>query len=200
MTRLAIIVGSTRPGRRADIVARWVHAVSGRHAAVTSGAASVEVLDLADYGLPLLDEPVPAMRGDYRHEHTRKWAAAVAGFDGFVFVTPEYNHSFPAALKNAIDFLYAEWNNKAAGFVSYGAHGGIRAVEHLRLTLSEVKVATVRAQVLLSKYTDVALFTDPGAWTPSPQQEAALLTLFDEVLAWAQALGPLRAATGQLPP
>ncbi|NTX51101.1 NADPH-dependent FMN reductase [Myxococcus sp. CA039A] len=193
MTRLGIVIGSTRPGRRAAVVARWVHAAGQRHAAVVAGDATLEVIDLADHDLPLLDEPVPAIRGDYRHAHTRRWAATVGAFDGFVFVTPEYNHSFPAALKNAIDFLYAEWNDKAAGFVSYGGLGGVRAVEHLRTTLAEVKVATVRAQVSLSKYTDVALFTDPGNWSPAPAQEAALHTLLDEVLAWSRALKTLRA-------
>ncbi|NTX14964.1 NAD(P)H-dependent oxidoreductase [Myxococcus sp. CA056] len=193
MTRLGIVIGSTRPGRRAEVVARWVHAAGQRHAAVVAGDATLELVDLADHDLPLLDEPIPAIRGDYRHAHTRKWAATVGAFDGFVFVTPEYNHSFPAALKNAIDFLYAEWNDKAAGFVSYGGLGGVRAVEHLRTTLAEVKVATVRAQVSLSKYTDVALFTDPGNWSPAPAQEAALHTLLDEVLAWSRALKTLRA-------
>ncbi|MER5422578.1 NADPH-dependent FMN reductase [Streptosporangium roseum] len=144
MIRIAVIVGSTRPGRRGEAVARWVAEVAGRHAAVTAGEATVEVVDLAEYGLPLLDEPVPAAFGQYRNAHTVRWAATIDSFDGFVFVTPEYNHSVPAALKNAIDFLYAEWNDKAAGFVGYGIQGGIRAVEHLRLTLAEVKIAGVQ--------------------------------------------------------
>ncbi|MFE6778127.1 NADPH-dependent FMN reductase [Streptomyces sp. NPDC057702] len=194
MTRIGVIVGSTRPGRRAATVAAWVAEVAARHPTVASGV-SVEVVDLAAYGLPLLDEPVPAIVGDYRHEHTRRWASTIAAYDGFVFVTPEYNHSFPAALKNALDFLYAEWGDKAAGFVGYGGLGGTRAVEQLRLTLAELRVATVRTQVALSKYTDVELFTDPGAWTPGQDQEAALGELLDEVIAWSRALQPLRAAT-----
>ena len=107
-------------------------------------------MDIKDFNLPLLDEPVPPSQGKYSKEHTKKWAAKIASFDGYVFVTPEYNHGISGALKNAIDFLYAEWNNKAAGFVGYGSAGGARAVEHLRLVMAEVQVATVRNQVMLS--------------------------------------------------
>src|SRR5437879_3279766 len=99
MIRIAVIIGSTRPRRRAHAVARWVQEVAGRHAAVTAGEVAIELVDLAEYGLPLLDEPVPAAIGEYRNAHTARWAATIASFDGFVFVTPEYNHSVPAALK-----------------------------------------------------------------------------------------------------
>lgn len=90
-------------------------------------------MDLRDYPLPHLDEPLPPTMGQYQNDHTKQWAEKIASFDGFVFVTPEYNHSTSGVLKNAIDYLYTEWNNKAAGFVSYGGVGGARAVEHLRL-------------------------------------------------------------------
>lgn len=134
--RVAIIAGSTRPGRKAGTVARWVHGIAARR-----DDAAYEVVDLADYGLPLLDEPVPPMAGRYQHPHTLKWAATVASFDAYVFVTPEYNRSVPGALKNALDYLFAEWNDKAAGFVGYGFHGGVHAIEHLRLILGELKIA-----------------------------------------------------------
>src|SRR5258706_8468287 len=111
--------------------------------------AAFEFVDVADYHLPLLDEPMPPALGQYTHAHTKKWAATIGSFDAYVFVTPEYNHSTSGALKNAIDYLYREWHNKAAGFVSYGSAGGARAVEHLRLVMAEVMVATVRAQVML---------------------------------------------------
>jgi NAD(P)H-dependent FMN reductase len=91
----------------------------------------------------------PPSLGQYTKPHTLAWAEKIASFDGYVFVTPEYNHSTSGALKNAIDFLYREWNNKAAGFVSYGSVGGTRAVEHLRLVMAELQIATVRAQVAL---------------------------------------------------
>ena len=165
--------------------------------------ASVDILNLADFGLPLLDEPVPAMFGDYRHEHTRRWAAAVASFDGFVFVTPEYNHSMPGALKNALDFLYAEWGHKAAGVVSYGVSGGLRAVEHLRLVLIELKVANVPSQVALSvfqefEFADPTDPTDPGVVRPGEHQARTLAEMMDDVVAWSEALRPLRLAPADL--
>src|SRR5581483_804162 len=116
--------------------------------------AQFELVDLLDYPLPHLDEAVPAIRGDYQNEHTKAWAAKIASFDGFVMVTPEYNHSTSGVLKNAIDYLYAEWANKAVGFVSYGSAGGARAVEHLRLIAGELQMADVRQQVTLSLLTD----------------------------------------------
>lgn len=107
MIRIAVVAASTRPGRRGDQVARWVLAQS---AELTPPHAQVEysLVDLADVDLPLLNEPMPAAIGDYRHEHTRRWAELVDSFDGFVVVTPEYNHGIPAPLKNAIDYLFAQ--------------------------------------------------------------------------------------------
>jgi NAD(P)H-dependent FMN reductase len=128
--------------------------------------------------------------GQYSQPHTREWAAKIASFDGFVMVTPEYNHSTSGALKNAIDFLFAEWNNKAVGFVSYGALGGARAVEHLRLIAGELMMADVRAQVTLSLATD---FRNYSEFTPGGQQAAALTTMLDQLVAWSKALAPLRA-------
>ncbi|REE96422.1 NADPH-dependent FMN reductase [Thermomonospora umbrina] len=196
MIRIAIVTGSTRPRRRTAVVARWVAEVAGRHPAVAAGEAAFEVVDLAEYGLSVLDEPVPALFGDYRNPHTHRWAETIASFDGFVFVTPEYNHSAPAALKNAIDFLFAEWNDKAAGFVSHGVHGGTRAVEHLRLIMTELRVANVRSQVALSVFTDFEITdpTEPGVLTPGPHQEPTLNELLDEVVTWSRVLKPLRTA------
>ena len=138
--RIGVVVGSTRPGRRGDQVAEWVAAVSRTHVPTVD----VEVVDVAAQGLPLLDEPVPAAIGEYRNPHTHAWSD-VAPYDGYVFVTPEYNHSTSGVLKNAIDYLYAEWTNKAAAFVGYGSVGGARAVEHLRLICSELQIAHVRS-------------------------------------------------------
>ncbi|WP_424556337.1 NADPH-dependent FMN reductase [Streptacidiphilus pinicola] len=101
-------------------------------------------IGIADYPLPHLDEPVPPFMGQYQNGHTKEWAAKIGSFDGFIFVTPEYNHSTSGALKNAIDYLFAEWNNKAVGIVSYGSVGGARAAEHLRLIAGELKMADVR--------------------------------------------------------
>ena len=184
MIRIAIVVGSTRPGRKAEPVARWVHEHAGRH-----GGAEFELVDIADYDLPLLDEPVPPSQGKYEKPHTKRWAAKIASFDGFVFVTPEYNHGPSGALKNAIDFLYAEWNDKAAGFVSYGSAMGVRAVEQLRLVMGEIKIADVRAQVMLSLATD---FENYQAFKPAERHAKTLATVFDQVIEWATALKTVR--------
>ena len=143
MIRIGIIIGSTRPGRKAEAVARWVHGVATKRS-----DAGFELVDIKDFDLPLLDEPMPPAAGKYSQPHTRAWAAKVASFDAYVFVTPEYNHGPSGALKNAIDYLYREWNNKAAGFVGYGSAGGTRAVEQLRQVMGELMVADVRVPCL----------------------------------------------------
>src|SRR5688572_25534729 len=180
MINIGIIVGSTRPGRKADAVAAWVYGIASKRS-----DATFEIVDILDFNLPLLDEPVPPSRGQYSKPHTKAWAAKIDPFDAFVFVTPEYNHGIPGALKNAIDFLYAEWNNKAAGFVGYGSAGGVRAVESLRLVMGELQVADVRAQVMLSLKTDFENFTK---FQPSPELEAPVKAMLDQVVAWGGAL------------
>jgi NAD(P)H-dependent FMN reductase len=182
--KIGIILGSTRPGRNGEPVAKWVYEVAARRT-----DAEYELVDLATFELPHLDEAMPPSLGQYAQPHTRAWAEKIATFDGFVFVTPEYNHSTSGALKNAIDFLYGEWNNKAAGFVSYGGVGGTRAVEHLRLIMSELQVATVRAQVALSLHTD---FENFSTFRPGAHQLDALNATLDQVVAWSGALRPLR--------
>jgi len=186
VTTIAIILGSTRPGRNGEAVARWVYDIAKQRS-----DADYELVDLVDYNLPHLDEVAPPSLGQYTKPHTLAWAAKIASFDGYVFVTPEYNHSTSGALKNAIDFLYAEWNNKAAGFVSYGSVGGTRAVEHLRLVMAELQVATVRAQVALSLFTDFVNFSE---FTPAAHQADGVGVLLDQVVAWSTALAPVRSA------
>src|SRR5688572_29072622 len=153
MINVAVIIGSTRPGRVGESVGKWAFEIAKRRK-----DAQFELVDVVEFDLPLLDEPVPPSQGKYSKEHTKRWAAKIASFDAFIFVTPEYNHGTSGALKNAIDFLYAEWNNKAAGFVGYGSVGGARAVENLRLVMGELQVADVRAQVALSLFTDFENF------------------------------------------
>ncbi|MEV0148213.1 MULTISPECIES: NAD(P)H-dependent oxidoreductase [unclassified Nonomuraea] len=126
--------------------------------------------------------------GQYTHPHTKAWSEKIASFDGYVFVTPEYNHSTSGALKNAIDFLHHEWSNKAAGFVGYGSAGGVRAVEHLRLVLGELQVANVRAQVAMSLFTDFEHFS---VFRPAAHHEEAAGTMLDQVVSWSAALRPL---------
>src|SRR5438105_8774520 len=185
MLKIGIIVGSTRPGRKAGAVAEWLYEI-----VKSRKDAEFEIVDIAEYNLPLLDEPVPPTLNQYTKAHTKNWSAKIASLDAFIFVTPEYNHGTSAALKNAIDFLFYEWNNKAAGFVSYGGAGGVRAVENLRLVMGEVKVADVRAQVALSMWTDFENFT---TFKPHERHDKAVHAMADEVIAWGGALKGLRA-------
>jgi NAD(P)H-dependent FMN reductase len=185
MIRIAILTGSTRPGRVNEAVARWVYDIAKRRT-----DAEFELVDIAEYNLPLLDEPRPPSSGQYSQVHTKRWADKIGSFDAFVFVAPEYNHGISGALKNAIDFLYREWNNKAAGFVSYGSVGGARAVEHLRLVMGELMVADVRAQVMLSLFTDFENFTQ---FQPDPRHEKEVGTMLDQVISWGTALKSVRS-------
>jgi NAD(P)H-dependent FMN reductase len=180
MLNIAIIIGSTRPGRNGEAVAKWVYEIAQRRS-----DAEFELVDIKDFNLPLLDEPVPPIMGQYSKPHTKAWAAKIGSFDAYVFVTPEYNHGISGALKNAIDFLYREWTNKAAGFVSYGSAGGARAVEQLRLVLAEVEVATVRNQVLLSMFHD---FENFSVFKPAAHHEKSVNAMLDQVIVWGGAL------------
>lgn len=190
--KIAIIVGSTRPVRNSEAVARWAYDIASARP-----EAEFDVVDLADHPLPYLDEPAPPIIGMYTHEHTKAWSALIDGYDAFVFVTPEYNHGVPAVLKNAIDFLFAEWGDKAAGFITYSAQGGgVRAAEHLRSVLAELKVATVRSLVTLTLTED---FRDYTTFAPSADKEQAVHTMLDELIAWGGALRQLRAPAESLP-
>ena len=184
MIKIAVIIGSTRPNRNGEAVGRWTYDLARQRT-----DAQFELIDLKEINLPLLDEPVPPSMDQYSKPHTKSWAARIDPFDGFVFVTPEYNHSTCGALKNAIDFLYREWNNKAAGFVGYGSAGGARAVEHLRLIMAELQVATVRSQVMLSLASD---FENYSVFKPAAAQEKSLKSMLDQLVAWAGALQSLR--------
>lgn len=184
MINIGIIIGSTRPGRNSVAVAKWVYEIASKR-----NDAAFEVVDIKDYDLPLLDEPVPASMHQYMHPHTKRWAEKIASLDAFIFVTPEYNHAPTGALKNAIDFIYAEWNNKAAGFVSYGSSGGVRAVEQLRQIMGEIMVADIRAQVTLSLFTDFENFTE---FKPASFHETTLHTMIDQLVSWGEALKTVR--------
>lgn len=187
MIEIGIILGSTRAGRKSEAVAHWVHEIASQRSDVET-----ELVDLIDFNLPHLDEQVSPAMGEYSQPHTKAWAEKIAAFDAYIFVTPEYNHGPTGVLKNAIDYLYREWNNKAAGFVSYGFAGGIRAVEHLRLVMGELQVADVRAQVSLSLTADFENYT---TFQPHPRHESSLNTMLDQLAAWGGALKTLRESS-----
>ncbi|MFI8205708.1 NADPH-dependent FMN reductase [Streptomyces sp. NPDC085937] len=184
MIKIAVVLASTREGRRGEAVAGWV-----LDQARQRSDARFDLVDLAEVNLAHLSEPMPPAMGRYTQPATQEWARTVAGYDGFVFVTPEYNHSFPGVLKNALDHVYAEWNNKAAAFVSYGMDGGVRAVEALRPVMGALQIAVVSAQVALSMHTDFAGFSD---FTPGEHQTAALKSVLDQLVDWSTALAPVR--------
>ena len=185
MTKIAIITGSTRPGRINLGVAEWVTELAQQR----NGGAEYELVDIADYNLPLLDEALPAAYGQYSNEHTQRWAAKIAEFDGFVFVTGEYNHSVTPALANALSFLNAEWANKAAGIVGYGSAMGVRAVEHLRGILSELQIAHVQKTGMFSLFTD---FENFSTFKPTELQAESVPPMLDQLEAWTAGLKSVR--------
>ena len=173
---IGIIIGSTREGRVSPQVAQWVKEVADAR-----GDANYTIIDIKDYDLPLLGTAeAPGAAG---------WSQAIAAQDGFVFIAQEYNHSISGALKNAIDYLRDEWNNKAAGIVSYGSVGGARATEHLRGILGELLVADVRVHPALSLFTDFENGTD---FKPKDVQKDSVNQMLDQVIPWATALKTIR--------
>ncbi len=185
--RVAVIAGSRRPNRRSRAVAEWVCD------APSSAGIELTLVDLDEVALPPLAEPAPAALGVYTLPHTHDWSALVDRFDGYVLVTPEYNHSTSAALKDALDYLYREWHDKAVAFVGYGTDGGVRAVEHLRGITAELGLAGVGPSVALSIFDD---FDDSGALTARDRQQQARRRMLDALLRWAGALRTLRHEAG----
>lgn len=172
--KIGIIVGSVRQGRAASTVAHWVQSVAERTEDVT-----FEVVELSDFDLPLLTSPtVPGMANRaYDDERVVRWGQAIDSYDGFIFVTPEYNHSIPGAFKNAFDSLAPEWMGKTVGFVSYGADNGVRAVEHWRTVVANFSMHAVRQQVSLSLFTE---FGDNGLQLEE-RREGELTTLVEQL-------------------
>jgi NAD(P)H-dependent FMN reductase len=177
LMKIGIILGSTRAGRVSPQVGAWV-----KELAETRHDASYEIVDPKEYRLPLLGETDDL-------EGVTRWNEKIASLDGFVFVVAEYNHGMTAALKNALDSAYDAWNNKPAGIVSYGSALGSRAAEQVRLVLGELQVADVRAQVLLSLFTD---FKDGEIFQPKSMHQAKLHLLLDQLVRWGEAFRSVR--------
>lgn len=182
---LQVVIASTRPGRVGLPVAQWFTGRARAH-----GAFEVEVVDLAEVGLPLLDEPHHPRLGRYTHDHTKAWSATVARGDAYVFVMPEYNYGFNAALKNALDYVFVEWHDKAVSFVSYGGvSGGLRAVQMLKLVLSALKLMPTQNAVAIPF---VATHIGDGRFQASELMEAGATATLDELAKLTQALLTLR--------
>jgi NAD(P)H-dependent FMN reductase len=185
---LQVVSASTRPGRKGIAVARWVQRLAEEH-----GGFDVELVDLAEVGLPLFDEPNHPRQQQYTHQHTRDWSATVARADAFVFVTPEYNHSFPASLKNALDYLNAEWADKAAALVTYGGvSAGLRAATALKPVLSALRMVPVVEAATIPFFQQ--FLTEDDQFAPNTELEAGGKAMLDELRRLTGALRPLRAA------
>ncbi|GAB0106972.1 NAD(P)H-dependent oxidoreductase [Nocardia sp. JMUB6875] len=187
MIRVGIIIASTRPGRLGEQVGHWVRDLAVEYA---GEAAEFVLLDLHDYRLPLLDEPVPALRAPGRQPHTQRWAESVSACDAFIVVTPEYNTAPPPSLINAIDFLFHEWVGKPIGYVGYGIYGAVMAIKQLRSQAGAIGMADIAPQLGLTLREDFVNFSE---FRPQQARTAALHGLVDGLLAWARALAPLRA-------
>ncbi|EPX76352.1 NADPH-dependent FMN reductase [Salipiger mucosus] len=184
--KLKVITASTRPGRIGPIVSNWVAEQAKEH-----GGFDVEIVDLASFDLPLLDEPNhPAMQ-DYTQEHTKKWSAAIADGDAFIFVTPEYDYFPPASIVNAIQALVVEWARKPAGVVGYGGiSGGMRAAQELRSLLANMNVMPLKQVVPIPMvFGDI---TEEQTLTPNDEVHKGTAGLLDELQVWAEALTPAR--------
>lgn len=183
---IKIILGSTRPNRFGKQVADWIMELTKTHK-----NARFELIDLQEVNLPFLDEPLPPIQGNYQQPHTKAWANIIGPADGFIVVTGEYNFSIPAALKNAFDFLAAEWRYKPVAFVSYGASaGGARAVEHLRSSVANLGMFDLRDQVLMPNYW--TQLNEQGMLEPTEDQTTAAHKLIDRIAFWSNYLKPAR--------
>jgi NAD(P)H-dependent FMN reductase len=183
--QLATIAASTRPGRVGIHVARWIHGVAEGH-----DAFDARLVDLAEVGLPLYDEPKHPRLRKYEHEHTRRWSAIVDAADAFVFVMPEYNNSPTPALLNALDFVYSEWAYKPVGLVSYGGvSGGLRAAQAIKLTMAPLSLVPVNDGVVIPF---VSNHVTDDVFTPTEINEKAAGVMLDSVARYAEALKPLR--------
>lgn len=184
MQKISIITASTRPARFGAQVSSWIYSVLASHAS-EFGDTELDLIDLAEVDLPFFDEDIPPGFDQYRNAHTLAWAERIAAADGFVWVSPEYNHSYNAALKNAIDYLYKEWNHKPLAFVCYGGHaGGTRAVEHLRSIAGELKMYDIREMVLLP-FAWNQLDQD-GNFVAKEQQSESAQKLARQIIFWTR--------------
>jgi NAD(P)H-dependent FMN reductase len=184
---LRIVIGSTRPGRVGLPVGSWIAERAREH-----GGFDVEVTDLAELDLPMFNEPAHPRLKQYVHQHTKDWSALVDGSDAFVFVIPEYNYGMTAPVKNAVDYLSQEWQNKPAGIVSYGGvSAGTRAAQMLKQVITGLKVMPVPEAVSIPMVRE--FLDEDGRLKPNEIMESAATAMLDELLRWAEALRPLRA-------
>jgi NAD(P)H-dependent FMN reductase len=186
MFQLKIIVASTRPGRKGPAVASWIEEIARKHPSF-----EVTMLDLLDINLPFFDEPHHPRLHKYEHEHTKKWSETISAADAIIFVMPEYNFGYTAPLKNALDYLYLEWNYKPAGFVSYGGlSGGIRAVQMLKQVITTQKMVPVTEAVNIPFFTKY--INDEEKFTGDELLQKSADDMLNELAKWTAALKQMR--------
>jgi NAD(P)H-dependent FMN reductase len=191
MITIKVIIGSTRPSRQGPKVAKWLMSLSDAFANV----ANFEVIDLQDINLPLLDEPEMPATGKYSKDHTKMWAAIVDEADAYVIVHPEYNHSVNSALKNALDYVWHEWNDKPVALVSYGGEsGGTRAAQQLRTTASALRMYDIREQLVIANFTQY--IDESGKFNGTPVQAKVAKAMLTELIFWAQHMKTAREQRG----
>lgn len=186
---IGIVVTTTRPGRFGETPAAWIANIAARRS-----DASFEIVDLRDYPMPFFEEKLPLAYAPTENGIARRWAAKMASFDGYIFVTAEYNHSITGVLKNAMDHLYTELQRKPATFVGYGGVGGSRAVEHLRHILAELHVATLKHAVHVGMVEMIGMFREGRTMADYPHLEQATGPMLDDLVWWATALKTAREA------
>lgn len=190
MLKIQVILGSIRPGRAGEKVFNWAKSQLQQN---STSDVEYEFVDLKDWNLPIeLEAKSPSMH-QYEGEETKRWAEKISEGDGYIIITPEYNHGYPAALKNALDHIYAEWNNKPIAFISYGGAGGVRAVEQLRLVAIELQMAPIRAAVYIPTVWEA--FDEQGNLKEIEKYNKQLTGLVQQLLWWATALKTAREKT-----
>ncbi len=186
LPKLHIVICSTRPGRVGPSVARWFHEFAGSH-----GKFDTQLIDLADFNLPVYDEPIHPAQQKYQHAHTKAWSESVAAADAYIFVTPEYNYSPPPSLVNALDYVYREWNYKPCGFVSYGGvSGGLRSVQAVKLQITTLKMMPMMEGVMVPMVAN--LIDEGGSFRSNELIDKSAVTLLDELRYWADGLKAMR--------
>jgi NAD(P)H-dependent FMN reductase len=185
--RIGIVIGSTRPSRFGEKPAAWIHNIASKRTDL-----DFELIDLRDYKLPLFDEPISPAWGPLKNEEALRWQAKLASLDGFILVTPEYNHGMSAVLKNALDYAYKEFVRKPVAFVGYGGVGGARAVEQLRLVTAELQMVSLRHAVHICGMDFLGLFQQGKSFDDFPHLAQSAGPMLDDLAWWTRVLKPAR--------
>jgi NAD(P)H-dependent FMN reductase len=185
--KMAIVISTTRAARFGHKPAQWLRDIAAKR-----DDMEIEIVDLRDFPMPFFDEVASNAWVPSQNAVAQRWQKKVAGFDGYIFVTAEYNHGIPAVLKNALDYAYPEWNKKAAGFVGYGSVGGARAIEQLRLVAAELQMATIRTGIYVQGADFMAVWKEGKELKDIVYLQAGAKDMLDQLAWWTKALKAAR--------